>query len=201
MSSRKKRKRHNKKNQNQQKHAVKSKINSNDIANKNYFLQKFNFNFDILIANKNKQFITSYKGNIYQMDRVKYFGVLNGFSISFYLDKNNTNNIPYDCMHILKYYSVILCGVNCDELPYDVRFVDVNGNEKLAYSFFSKANCNNWYKVINNILINNKSNNDNNNNINILYNGYVLYNKRLLYFELIHGNNNLYLYNKKNTKK
>eukprot|EP01084_Bolivina_argentea_P264308 447672_1 len=194
-----KRKRHNKRKQNKK---------NKKQNKKNKKQQKY--------ENKNKQLIPSiikingpsYKGNIFDATGVKYFGVLNGLSIAFYLDKNNMNTIPYDCTNLLNYYQIEKCVMKNPRPPYNVttvnvryavRFFDINGNEKLAYSFETESKRNNWHRVLNKILATNKSNNNTNNNRNVLYNEYVLYNKQLLYVELINGNNNLFLYNQ-NTK-
>ncbi len=42
-----------------------------------------------------------HKGNIFDDDGVKYFGVLNGLSIAVCLNSNNIHNIPYDCINTL----------------------------------------------------------------------------------------------------
>eukprot|EP01084_Bolivina_argentea_P003304 6202_1 len=71
--------------QNQQKYETETKMDYNNIKNE-----------------ENKQLISLYKGNIFDMKGVKYFGVLNGLSIGFYLNKNKINNIPCNIINILK---------------------------------------------------------------------------------------------------
>eukprot|EP01084_Bolivina_argentea_P053859 98814_1 len=108
---------HKKNNKNQQKCKTGKQINYNNIKN------------------GNKELIPLYKGYIFDKYGVKYVGVLNGLSIRFYLNRNNINNIPYNIIHILKFHKIEKGGTINQQRPYGVRFLDINGNEKLAYPF------------------------------------------------------------------
>eukprot|EP01084_Bolivina_argentea_P053860 98815_1 len=95
--------------------------------------------------NKNQQKCKTglYKGYIFDKYGVKYVGVLNGLSIRFYLNRNNINNIPYNIIHILKYHKIEKGYSINQQRPYGVRFLDINGNGKLAYAFEKEKSRNN----------------------------------------------------------
>eukprot|EP01084_Bolivina_argentea_P196608 337035_1 len=126
-----------------------NKNNENNEMNKNHIIS---YNNESTLKNIDNNEI-EYEGSILMSDiTVKYWGILNGSNINFYLNKNDINNIPYEAINLSQFKYVTKCDTDNSIVKFGLQLVFNYGNKARLFVFEQEENRNKWYEALTKIM-------------------------------------------------